>query len=69
MSSRYIITAAAPKVPQPLIEQLKVGGKIVFPLGRWMQNLIIISQPLVSLFFFNAICVNKFFAHTFHGAP
>jgi len=39
VSSRYIITAAAPKVPQPLIEQLKVGGKIVFPLGRWMQNL------------------------------
>ena len=28
-----IITAAAPKVPEPLLQQLKVGGRIVMPLG------------------------------------
>ena len=28
-----IITAAAPKVPEPLMQQLKVGGRIVMPLG------------------------------------
>jgi protein-L-isoaspartate(D-aspartate) O-methyltransferase len=31
---RIIITAAAPFVPPKLIEQLKVGGKMVIPLGE-----------------------------------
>lgn len=30
---KIIITAAAPTIPKPLIEQLKVGGLIVVPLG------------------------------------
>ena len=28
-----IVTAGAPKVPQPLTEQLAVGGRLVIPLG------------------------------------
>jgi protein-L-isoaspartate(D-aspartate) O-methyltransferase len=28
-----LVTAAAPRVPRPLIEQLKVGGRFVLPLG------------------------------------
>jgi protein-L-isoaspartate(D-aspartate) O-methyltransferase len=31
---RIIITAAAPELPGPLKEQLKVGGKIIAPVGR-----------------------------------
>lgn len=31
---RILITAAAPDVPQALIEQLKTGGKMVLPLGK-----------------------------------
>jgi len=31
---RIIITAAAPQVPFPLIEQLKEGGRLVAPLGE-----------------------------------
>lgn len=31
---RIIITAAAPFVPDALIEQLKIGGKMVIPLGK-----------------------------------
>ncbi|MCK4848341.1 MAG: protein-L-isoaspartate O-methyltransferase, partial [Candidatus Heimdallarchaeota archaeon] len=31
---RIIITAAGPKLPPPLIEQLKVGGILVMPLGK-----------------------------------
>jgi protein-L-isoaspartate(D-aspartate) O-methyltransferase len=30
---RILATAAAPEVPQPLIEQLSVGGVIVLPVG------------------------------------
>jgi len=31
---RIIITAAAPDFPTPLIEQLKVSGKIIAPIGK-----------------------------------
>lgn len=35
-----IVTAAAPKVPRPLLKQLKVGGRLVIPIGdRFFQSL------------------------------
>ena len=37
-----IVTAAAPEVPASLIQQLKVGGKLVIPIGeRFSQSLIV----------------------------
>jgi protein-L-isoaspartate(D-aspartate) O-methyltransferase len=37
---RIVVTAAAPKVPQPLLDQLEVGGKLIIPVGgRWRQVL------------------------------
>ena len=30
---RIVITAAGPTIPQPLIDQLKIGGKLFMPLG------------------------------------
>ncbi len=36
-----IVTAAAPKVPQPLLDQLAVGGRIIVPVGsRDLQQLV-----------------------------
>lgn len=29
-----IITAAAPKIPEPLIAQLKIGGRLIMPFGQ-----------------------------------
>ncbi|MBW4056897.1 MAG: protein-L-isoaspartate(D-aspartate) O-methyltransferase [Proteobacteria bacterium] len=29
-----VVTAGAPKVPQPLCEQLAIGGRLVIPVGR-----------------------------------
>jgi protein-L-isoaspartate(D-aspartate) O-methyltransferase len=39
-----IVTAAPPHVPQPLKEQLKVGGRLVIPVGRDDQELRVIER-------------------------
>lgn len=41
-----IVTAAAPHIPTPLVEQLKLGGRMVIPLGKpyHTQNLTLIIK-------------------------
>jgi len=39
-----IITCAPPKVPQPLIEQLAEGGRMVVPVGTLWQELLLIEK-------------------------
>jgi protein-L-isoaspartate(D-aspartate) O-methyltransferase len=34
-----LVTAAAPRVPQPLLEQLRIGGRLVIPVGNLRQTL------------------------------
>jgi protein-L-isoaspartate(D-aspartate) O-methyltransferase len=34
-----IVTAAAPKIPDPLTRQLKAGGRLVIPVGNVFQSL------------------------------
>jgi len=40
-----IVAAAAPDIPQPLLEQLADGGRLVLPMGdRWNQRLTLIER-------------------------
>jgi protein-L-isoaspartate(D-aspartate) O-methyltransferase len=39
-----IVTAAPVHVPEPLKEQLKVGGKLVIPVGEDRQDLVVITR-------------------------
>ncbi len=41
---KIIVTAAPVEIPGPLIEQLKVGGKMVIPVGSSIQNLILAEK-------------------------
>lgn len=42
-----IVTAAGPELPQPLIEQLNFGGRMVIPVGgREVQKLIVVEKDL-----------------------
>lgn len=41
---RIVVSAGAPKVPEPLVEQLKIGGRLVAPVGnRLLQELVVVD--------------------------
>lgn len=43
---RIIVTASPPKVPESLIAQLKVGGRMVIPVGTDDQHLYLIKKTV-----------------------
>jgi protein-L-isoaspartate(D-aspartate) O-methyltransferase len=42
--ARIMVTAATPKIPLPLTEQLEEGGKMVLPLGETFSQVLTIIQ-------------------------
>ena len=39
-----VVTAAPPKIPKPLKQQLKVGGRLVIPVGKYFQSLVVVTR-------------------------
>jgi protein-L-isoaspartate(D-aspartate) O-methyltransferase len=39
-----VLTAAPERVPPPLLDQLRVGGRLVAPVGRENQDLLLITR-------------------------
>ena len=39
-----MVTAAAPRIPEPLKEQLKDGGRLVIPVGEGDQRLVVLTR-------------------------
>jgi protein-L-isoaspartate(D-aspartate) O-methyltransferase len=41
---RIIVTAAPEEVPQPLLDQLSDGGRLIIPIGTLSQDLVVYEK-------------------------
>jgi protein-L-isoaspartate(D-aspartate) O-methyltransferase len=39
-----ILTAAPDHIPQPLLDQMAIGGRLILPLGSFVQELVLITR-------------------------
>ncbi|MBM10135.1 MAG: protein-L-isoaspartate O-methyltransferase [Magnetovibrio sp.] len=57
-----IVTAASDRVPDPLVEQLKVGGRLAIPIGRpsSQQNLVVAYKDNAQSIYYEKLLPVKF---------
>lgn len=53
---RIIITAAGPRIPLPLNEQLKENGRLILPLGEGFTQVLTLVEKKKGKLEFNQIC-------------
>lgn len=39
-----LVTAAPDHIPQPLLDQLAMNGKMVIPIGKWEQDMMVLTK-------------------------
>ncbi len=44
---RIIVCGSAPEIPQPLLEQLNIDGKLIMPVGKESQKLQILTKTVL----------------------
>ncbi len=44
-----VVTAAPEHVPQPLVDQLAVGGRLVLPVGDVLQDLVLVTRDALGV--------------------
>jgi protein-L-isoaspartate(D-aspartate) O-methyltransferase len=57
---RIVVSAAPSQVPQPLVEQLRTGGRMILPLGDFDQRLLLIQKTTASKIFRRRLVPVKF---------
>jgi protein-L-isoaspartate(D-aspartate) O-methyltransferase len=53
---RIIITAATPRIPLPLVEQLKEGGKLILPQGQGLGQILTLAEKKQGTLQYQEIC-------------
>ena len=43
-TKKIIVTAGAPLIAKPLLQQLKIGGRLVIPVGKGKQIMTVIDR-------------------------
>jgi protein-L-isoaspartate(D-aspartate) O-methyltransferase len=64
---RIIVTAAPDHVPQPLIDQLAVGGRMIVPVGGSRQQLVLVTKDADGIH--SARLLDVVFVPLTRGAP
>jgi protein-L-isoaspartate(D-aspartate) O-methyltransferase len=57
---RVVVSAAPGQVPQPLVEQLQPGGRMILPLGDFDQRLLLIHKTATNRIFRRKLVPVKF---------